>query len=204
MIAILHGHYIIHALASKRNVVCTRTIYFAPAVTSQFSTLTCGLVKSTASLADAILFHANHIEVTLFISICTSCELNTHKYLRKRSERKYLYHLTDNYTRCRHMFIRGRLRYHQLPSVSNSVGPQFMVPFKAHNWVQWWVVHACLAEKTVSCLCPLLMSVQIRLWGRSEDGWLMRLWGWGEDHWLMWLLDRYEGDSRLVGTPGPG
>ena len=26
MIAILHGHFIIHALASKRNVVCTRTI----------------------------------------------------------------------------------------------------------------------------------------------------------------------------------
>ena len=72
MIAILHGHYIIHALASKRNVVCTRTIYLPPTVTSQFSTLTCGLVKSTASLAgDAILLHANHIEVTLFISICT-------------------------------------------------------------------------------------------------------------------------------------
>ena len=62
----------IHALASKRNVVCTRTIYLPPTVMSQFSTLTCGLVKSTASLAeDAILFHANHIEVTLFISICT-------------------------------------------------------------------------------------------------------------------------------------
>ena len=71
MIAILHGHYIIHALASKRNVVCTRTIYLPPTVTSQFSTLTCGLVKSTASLEDVILFHANHIEVTLFISICT-------------------------------------------------------------------------------------------------------------------------------------
>ncbi len=70
--SILHGHYIIHALASKRNVVCTRTIYLPPPLTSQFSTLTCGLVKSTASLAeDAILFHANHIEVTLFISIGT-------------------------------------------------------------------------------------------------------------------------------------
>ena len=94
MMAILHGHYIIHALASKRNVVCTRTIYLPPTVTSQFSTLTCGLVKSTASLAeDAILFHANHIEVTLFISICMYrvSELNTHKYLHERSERKYLY-----------------------------------------------------------------------------------------------------------------
>ena len=56
-----------------------------------------------------------------------------------------------------------------------------------------------LQKKTVLCLCPLLMSVQIRLWGRSEDGWLMRLWGWGEDRWLKWLLDQYEGDSRLVG-----
>ena len=74
MIAILHmlhGHYIIRALASKRNVVCTHTIYLPPTVMNQFSTLTCGLVKSTASMADAILFHANHIEVTLFISICT-------------------------------------------------------------------------------------------------------------------------------------
>ena len=88
-----HGHYIIHALASEINVVCTRSIYLPPTVTSQFSTLTCGLVKSTASLAgDAILFHANHIEVTLFISIRVS-ELNTHKYLRERSERKYLYKL---------------------------------------------------------------------------------------------------------------
>ena len=71
MIAILLGHYIIHALASKRNVVCTRTVYLPPTVTSQFLTLTCGLVRSTASLAeDAILFHANHIEVTLsFLSI---------------------------------------------------------------------------------------------------------------------------------------
>ena len=40
MIAILHGHYIIHALASKRNVVCTRTIYLRPTVTSQYSILT--------------------------------------------------------------------------------------------------------------------------------------------------------------------
>ena len=39
---IADGHYIIHALASKRNVVCTRTIYLLPTVTSQFSTLTCG------------------------------------------------------------------------------------------------------------------------------------------------------------------
>ena len=79
MIAILHGHYIIHALASKRNVVCTRTIYLPPTVTSQFSTLTCGLVKSTASLAeDVILFHANHIEVTLFISICIQSERVEH------------------------------------------------------------------------------------------------------------------------------
>ena len=96
MIAMLHGHYIIHALASKRNVVCTRTIYLPPTVTSQFSTLTCGLVKSTALLAkDAILFHANHIEVTLFISICTAgvSKLNTHKYLRERSERKYLFRI---------------------------------------------------------------------------------------------------------------
>ena len=54
------------------SVVCTRSIYLPPTVTSQFSTLTCGLVKSTASMAeDAILFHANHIEVTLFIFICT-------------------------------------------------------------------------------------------------------------------------------------
>ena len=83
-------HYIIHALASKRNVVCTRSIYLPPTVTSQFSTLTCGLVKSTASLAgDAILLHANHIEVTLFVSIRVS-ELNTHKYLRERSNRKYI------------------------------------------------------------------------------------------------------------------
>ena len=62
MISILHGHYIIHALAqSKRNAVCTRTIYLPPTVTSQFSTLTCGLVNSTASLADVKLFHANYI-----------------------------------------------------------------------------------------------------------------------------------------------
>ena len=53
-----------------------------PTVTSQFSTLTCGLVKSTASLAeDAILFHANHIEVTLHFYLYRVSELNTHKYL---------------------------------------------------------------------------------------------------------------------------
>ena len=92
MIAILHEHYRIHAqLASKKNAVCTRTIYLPPTVTSQFSTLTCDLVKSTASLAeDAILFHANHIEVTLHFYLYSVRELNTHKYLRERSERKYL------------------------------------------------------------------------------------------------------------------
>ena len=94
IIAILHEHYRIHALASKKNVVCTRTIYLPPpppTVTSQFSTLTCDLVKSTASLAeDAILFHANHIEVTLHFYLYGVSELNTHKYLRERSERKYL------------------------------------------------------------------------------------------------------------------
>ena len=78
--------YIIHALASKRNVVCTRTIYLPLTVTSQFSTLTCGLVKSTASLAeDSILFHANHIEVTLHFYLYRVSKLNTHKYLRERS-----------------------------------------------------------------------------------------------------------------------
>ena len=91
MIAILHGHYInIHAFASKRTVVCTRTIYLPPTLTSQFSTLTCGLVKSTTSLAeDAILFHANHIEVnvTFHFYLYRVSELNTHKYLRERSER---------------------------------------------------------------------------------------------------------------------
>ena len=88
MIAILHGHYIIHALASKRNVVC----YLPLTLTSQFSTLTCGLVKSTASLAeDAILFHANHIEVTLHFYLYRVSKLNTHKYLRERSKRQYLY-----------------------------------------------------------------------------------------------------------------
>ena len=40
MIAILHGHYILHAFASKRTVVCTRTIYLPPTLTSQFLTLT--------------------------------------------------------------------------------------------------------------------------------------------------------------------
>ena len=69
MIAILHEHYIIHALASTFSVVCRRTIYLPPTVTSQFSTLTCGLVKSTASMAeDAILFHANHIDFS-FLSL---------------------------------------------------------------------------------------------------------------------------------------
>ena len=91
LIAILHVHYIIHALASKRNVVCTRTIYLPPTVTSQFSTLICGLVKSTASLAeDAILFHANHTEVTLYFYLYRVSELNTHKYLRSLRSRKYL------------------------------------------------------------------------------------------------------------------
>ena len=94
MIAILHEHYRIHALASKKNVVYTRTIYLPPTVTSQFSTLTCDLVKSTASLAEgAILFHANHIKVTLHFYLYSVSELNTHKYLRERSERKYLLHL---------------------------------------------------------------------------------------------------------------
>ena len=91
MIAILHGHYIIHALASKRNVVCTRTIYLPPTVTSQFSTLTCGLVKNTASLAEnAILFHANHRGHTFHFYLYRVSELNTHKYLRERSEHHYL------------------------------------------------------------------------------------------------------------------
>ena len=44
----------LHSTCFGRNVVCTRTIYLPPTVTSQFSTLTCGLVKSTASLADAM------------------------------------------------------------------------------------------------------------------------------------------------------
>ena len=78
-VILFHADHIIHVLASKRNVVCTRTIYLPPTVTSQFSTLTCGLVKRTASLAeDVILFHANHIEVTLFISIGIQSERVEH------------------------------------------------------------------------------------------------------------------------------
>ncbi len=82
MIAILHGHYIIHALASKRNVVCTRTIDLPPTVTSQFSTLTCGLVKSTASLAeDVILFHTNHIIHALASKSNVQCSVHTYYIL---------------------------------------------------------------------------------------------------------------------------
>ena len=67
------------------SVVCTRTIYLPPTVTSQFSTLTCGLVKSTASMAeDAMLFHANHIEVTLHFYLYRVSELNTQVLVRAK------------------------------------------------------------------------------------------------------------------------
>ena len=72
--------------------MCTRTIYLPPTVMSQFSTLTYGLVKSTASLADVILFHANHRGHTFHFYLYRVSELNTHKYLREcysRCSRKY-------------------------------------------------------------------------------------------------------------------
>ena len=74
------------------SVVCTRTIYLPPTVTNQFSTLTCGLAKSTASMAeDAILFHANHIEVTLHFYLYRVSELNTQVLARAKRAQVLVY-----------------------------------------------------------------------------------------------------------------
>ncbi len=74
MIAILHGHYIIHVLASKRNVVCTCTMWLSQKHCFIGYTVPC---KS----------HRGH---TFHFYLYRVSELNTHKYLRERSERKYL------------------------------------------------------------------------------------------------------------------
>jgi len=92
MIAILHGHYIIHALASKRNVVCTRTIYLPPTVTESIFNTDMWLSQKHCFIGRCYTVPCkSHRGHTFHFYLYRVSELNTHKYLRERSERKYLY-----------------------------------------------------------------------------------------------------------------